>query len=75
MDMIAALIDSLMITVVPTINFIQLKQINVLNVSVSASGNKVDKKQNAKLQTYGEAQYVKLNIYLCNVGILKSHFT
>ena len=62
MDMIASPIDDLKITVVPTINFIQLKQINVLNVSASGSGNRVAQKQNAKLQICGEAQYVKLNI-------------
>ena len=50
MDMIAAPIDDLMITVVPTINFIQVKQINVLNVSASESGNRVAQKQNARLQ-------------------------
>ena len=62
MDMIAVPIDGLMITVVQTINFIQVKQINVLNVSALGSGNKVAQKQNVKLQIYGEVQYVELNI-------------
>ena len=61
-DTIAALTDALMMTVVPTISSIQMKQINVLNVSALGSGNKVAQKQNVKLRIYGEVQYVELNI-------------
>lgn len=69
-DMIAALIDGLTIIVVPTINFIQVKQINVLNASASGSGNKVAQKQNAKLQICGEAQlrlHLTKTLNLCKV--------
>ena len=62
MDMIAVPIDGLMMIVVQTINFIQVKQIDVLNVSALGSGNKVAQKQNVKLRIYGEVQYVELNI-------------